>query len=259
VLSAGIPFTAEVKRMNTYQAETYGQRIAGVYDDWYTSYDDVAVTALQDLAHGGRALELGIGTGRIALPLRRLGIEVHGIDASEAMVAKLRAKPGGDSLPVTMGDFADVPVEGEYSLIYVLFNTFYALLSQEEQVRCFRNVASHLSPTGVFVIEAFVPDLSRFKRGQAIQATQVGGDAVHMDVSRHDPVGQLISAQHVVLSDQGIRLYPVQLRYVWPAEFDLMAQLAGMRLKHRWGGWDRAAFTAESGKHISVYGLARLN
>jgi SAM-dependent methyltransferase len=256
-LSPGWPACIdEEQRMNTYQAETYGQRIAGVYDDWYTAYDDAAVTALQELAHGGRALELGIGTGRIALPLQRLGVEVHGVDASEAMVARLRAKPGGSTLPVSMGNFADVPVEGEYSLIYVLFNTFYALLTQEEQVRCFGNVASHLSPDGVFVIEAFVPDLSRFQRGQAIQATQVGVDAVHLDVSRHDPVGQLVSAQHVVLSDQGIRLYPVKLRYVWPAELDLMAQLAGLRLKHRWSSWNRAGFSAESGKHISVFGHA---
>ncbi len=242
--------------MNTYQTETYGERIAGVYDDWYASYDDAAVTTLRELAQGGRALELGIGTGRIALPLQRLGVEVHGVDASESMIARLRAKPEGSALPVTLGNFAEVSVEGEYSLIYVLFNTFYALLTQEEQVRCFQNMARHLSPTGVFVIEAFVPDLTRFQGRQAIQATQMGIDVVHLDVSRHDPVGQQVSAQHVVLSDQGVHLYPVQLRYVWPAEFDLMAQLAGLQLKQRWSNWDKAVFSAESGKHISVYGHA---
>jgi SAM-dependent methyltransferase len=242
--------------MNNFHAETYGERIAGVYDAWYSGYDEAAVTVLGELARGGQALELGIGTGRIALPLQRLGIAVHGIDASEAMAAKLRAKPGGASLPVTMGDFADVPVEGEYSLIYVLFNTFYALLSQKEQVRCFQNVARHLSPGGVFVIEAFVPDLTRFQGGQAVRATQVRIDEVHLDVSQHDPISQLVTVQHVVLSEEGIRLYPVQLRYAWPAEFDLMAQLAGLRLKHRWSSWDRAAFSAASGKHISVFGHA---
>jgi SAM-dependent methyltransferase len=239
--------------MDNFHAETYGERIAGIYDDWYAGYDQAIITTLAELARGGRALELGIGTGRIALPLQRLGVEVHGVDASEAMVAKLRAKPGGESLPVTIGDFADVPVEGEYSLIYVLFNTFFALLTQEEQVRCFQNVARHLSPDGVFVIEAFVPDLMRFHGGQSVRTSQVGIDEVHLDVSQHDPVSQQVTVQHVVLSEKGIRLYPVQLRYAWPAEFDLMAQLAGMRLKHRWGGWDGAAFTAASGRHVSVY------
>lgn len=239
--------------MDNFHAETYGERIAGVYDDWYAEYDEAVVSTLSELAQGGRALELGIGTGRIALPLQRLGVEVHGIDASQAMVAKLRAKPGGASLPVTMGDFADVPVEGRYSLIYVLFNTFYALLTQEEQVRCFQNVARHLSPGGVFVIEAFVPDMTRFQGRQTVRAARVGADQVHLDVSQHDPVRQQVTVQHVVLSEQGIRLFPVQLRYVWPAEFDLMARLAGLQLKHRWSDWQRAAFSAESGKHISVY------
>lgn len=160
---------------------------------------------------------------------------------------------GGSDLPVTIGDFGDVPVEGEYSLIYVLFNTFYALLTQAEQVRCFQNVRRHLSPAGVFVVEAFVPDLTRFQRQQAIQATQMKIDELHLDVTQHDPVGQRVVAQHVMLSKQGVRLYPVQLRYVWPTEFDLMAQMAGLRLKQRWSSWDRAAFSAESGKHISVF------
>jgi SAM-dependent methyltransferase len=239
--------------MELYQEDTYGERIAGVYDDWYAEIEAATLTTLQDLAGGGRALELGIGTGRVALPLQQRGVEVHGIDASPAMLSKLRAKPGGERLPVTLGNFADVPVDGHYDLIFVLVNTFFALLTQEEQIRCFQNVAHHLSPAGVFVIEAFVPDLARFQGRQAVRAIHVGVKEVRLDVSELDPVGQQISSQQVALGEQGVRLYPVKLRYVWPAEFDLMARLAGMRLKHRWSTWEKAAFSTQSGKHISVY------
>jgi SAM-dependent methyltransferase len=246
--------------MDTYQDETYGERIAEVYDDWYAEYEDATLTTLHELAQGGRALELGIGTGRIALPLQQQGVEVHGIDVSEAMLARLRAKPGGERLPITVGSFADLPVDGDFALIYVLFNTFYSLLTQEEQIRCFQNVAHHLSPpkrqvrpSGVFVIEAFVPDLTRFQGQQAVRAVHVGVDEVRIDVSQHDSIGQQITSQHLVLDGRGVRLYPVKLRYVWPAEFDLMARLAGLRLRHRWGNWEKAAFSAGSGKHISVY------
>jgi SAM-dependent methyltransferase len=239
--------------MDNYQEETYGQRIAGVYDEWFAGYDPASIETLKELAHGRRALELGIGTGRIALPLLEAVNEVHGIDASEAMVAKLRDKPGGDSIPVTMGNFSDVTVEGHYDLIYVLFNTFFALLTQEEQVRCFQNVARHLEPQGVFVIEAFVPDMQRYDRRQAVRATTVGEDQVRLEATTLDPATQQITSQSVVLSEQGIRLYPVKLRYVWPAEFDLMARLAGLRLRQRWGDWGKGAFSAESSKHVSVY------
>jgi hypothetical protein len=171
------------------------------------------------------------------------------------MVSRLRAKPGGERIPVTIGNFAGVPVEGQFNLVYVLFNTFYALLTQEEQVRCFQNVAAHLAPEGVFVIEAFVPRLERFVGQQAVRATRVGVDEVQLETSQVDPVSQQITAQHVVLSEAGVRLYPVQLRYVWPAEFDLMARLTGMQLKHRWSSWKKEAFPGENGKHISVFSL----
>ncbi|HSJ52655.1 MAG TPA: class I SAM-dependent methyltransferase, partial [Anaerolineae bacterium] len=216
--------------------------------------DPAAIAALNRLARGGRALELGIGTGRFALPLQEAGVEVHGIDASPAMVARLRAKPGGGSIPVTLGNFADVAVEGHFSLIYIPFNTFFSLLTQEEQVRCFQNVARHLAPGGAFAIEAFVPDLTRFSSGQqTVRAVTIKEDRVQLDVSVHHPVTQRITSQHVFLAEEGIRLFPVSLRYAWPAEMDLMARLAGLRLKHRWEDWDGGAFSARSGMHISVY------
>ncbi len=237
-----------------YDASTYGERIAPIYDDLYGGYDEAMIEVLAELARGGRALELGIGTGRVALPLARRGVAVHGIDASPAMVSRLRAKPGGDAIPMTMGDFADVAVDGDFALIYVVGNTFYGLLSQAEQVRCFRNVARHLTPAGAFVVEAFVPDLSRFAADQSVRVGDVTNDEVTFDVSRHDPLQQRITGQTISLSGNGIRLYPVQLRYCWPSEFDLMAQLAGLRLRERWGDWRRGPFTSQSGKHVSVWG-----
>ncbi len=241
--------------MSDYDAASYGDKIADVYDEWYSQLDTSgAVDMLADLAGSGPVLELGIGTGRLALPLSERGVEVHGIDASEAMVAKLRAKPGGDRIPVRMGDFADLEVEGQFSLIAVAFSTFFSLRSQEEQVRCFRNVALHLSDDGLFVIEAFVPDVSRFDRQQRVGASKVKSDGeVMLEVSQHDPTQQRVDAQHIVLSEAGIEMYPVKVRYSYPAELDLMAQLAGLRLRERWGGWRREPFTASSIWHVSVY------
>lgn len=241
--------------MSAYEPSTYGDRIADVYDDLYGLMFDVGPMAstLAELARGGRALELGIGTGRVALPLAAKGVDVRGVDASQAMVDKLRAKPDGDRIPVTIGDMADVPVEGTFSLVFVVFNTFFGLLTQEAQVRCFKNVGAHLAPDGVFVLEAFVPDMPRFVRGQNTQTDRVDLDSVWLDLSRHDPVAQRVTSQHVFITEKGIRMYPVQLRYAWPSEMDLMAQLAGLRLRHRWGGWQRELFTAQSGHHVSVY------
>jgi SAM-dependent methyltransferase len=238
--------------MNATDPE-YGERIAGIYDAWYGGHDAAAVATLAQLAGGGPALELGIGTGRMALPLRQAGVEVHGLEISEAMAGALRAKPGGEAIPVTLGNFADVGVEGRFALIYVVFNTFFQLQTQDEQLRCFANAARRLEPGGAFLVEAFVPDLTRFVGGQALRATHVSEREVRFDASTHDPVAQQVTSQHVVLTEQGTRLYPVKIRYAWPAELDLMARLAGLRLKQRWSNWERAAFTANSGKHISVY------
>lgn len=239
--------------MNHYSDETYGEHVAGVYDDWYTDFDPNAIERLAELAHGGRALELGIGTGRFALPLSAKGVEVHGIDAAQSMVGRLRAKPGGDRITITPGNFADVAVEGEFALVYIVFNTFFALLTQEEQVRCFHNVAAHLKRDGCFVIEAFVPDLGRFTGDQVNWATKITGDEVQLDVGQHNAATQRVISQKVVLTDGSVKLYPIQIRYVWPSEFDLMAQLAGLRLRERWANWKREPFSSDSKHHISVY------
>jgi SAM-dependent methyltransferase len=239
--------------MNFYTDETYGERVAEVFDDWYGDYDPEAITVLADLVGGGRALELGIGTGRIALPLMARNIEVHGLDAAPSMVARLRAKPQGDRVPVVLGNFADVAVDGEFTLVYVVFNTFFALSSQDEQVRCFRNVATHLTPDGCFLIEAFVPDVKRFTGGQVNWATKVTAERVELDVGQHDSAEQRVNSQKVVITDGSIRLFPVQIRYAWPPELDLMAQLAGLRLRDRWSDWQRKPFTSLSQKHISIY------
>jgi SAM-dependent methyltransferase len=244
--------------MQAYDITTYGERMAEVYDQWpgVPQDTDAIVAGLTRLAGSGPILELGIGTGRIALPLAQRGLRVHGIDASPAMVAQLRAKPGGEQIPVTISNFADMAVEGQFTLIFAVFNTFFGLLSQEDQVRCVLGVADHLTDDGVFVLEAFVPDLTRFDRGQRVEARQVATDHVRLDTSVHDPVQQRVMSQHVVLSAQGIRLYPVQIRYAWPSELDLMARLAGLQLRHRWAGWAEEPFTASSGSHVSVYAHA---
>lgn len=231
----------------------YNRRCADVYDQWFGYFDEAAVDVLEELAGGGRALELGIGTGTVALPLAARGVGVEGIDASAEMVAALRAKPGGEALPVTMGDFADVNVEGEFSLVYVVYNTLFALQTQEEQVRCFRNVAARLAPGGAFLVEAFVPDLSQLSAGQGVRLLHMTDDRVGIRVFQHDPVGQKLRSRHVVFKDGGAQVFPVEVRYAWPAELDLMARLAGLRPRSRWGDWRRAPFDAKSDKHVSVY------
>lgn len=242
--------------MKDYDAATYGDRIAPIYDELYDELFDVDATValLAELAAGRPALELAIGTGRIALPLKRAGVEITGIDASEAMVAMLRAKPGGNEIEVVMGDFAEVEIEGDFGLVFILFNTLFNLASQQDQVRCFANVADHLGDDGVFLIEAFVPDIARFDRHQSSGIDSVSMDEVIMEASRHDPVRQRVDSQHVVMrAGKPVELYPVSIRYAYPSELDLMARLAGLRLRDRWGGWHREPFTSESKFHVSLY------
>jgi SAM-dependent methyltransferase len=240
--------------MKDYDTSTYGDRIADAYDELYPRSDPASIDLLAELAKGGPALELGIGTGRIALPLHERGVAVHGIDASEAMLTKLRAKPGGAEIHTHTGSFDDFEIGERFRLIYVVFNTFFGLLTQEEQLRCFASVSRHLAPDGVFLLEAFVPDLARFTDGQTVRAVRITEDEVHLDVSRVDPAAQQVSSNHVLIAGNRLSLYPVKLRYAWPSELDLMARLAGLKLRHRWGSWKKQAFTSGSMQHISVYG-----
>jgi SAM-dependent methyltransferase len=235
--------------------DSFDETNAARYDDLAQRGDEeAAVTFLHRMAPDGPTLELGVGTGRIALPLAALGVPVHGIDLSEPMVARLRAKPGGDRLHVTIGDFADVGVHGSYRLVYVVFNSFFNLLSQEDQVRCFENVAAHLTDDGAFVIEAFVPNfLVRLDHDQYVHAEGINVDEVRLDLLRHDGATQMIEENHVSLSAAGLQFNPVVQRYAWPAELDLMARIAGLRLAERWGGWKREKFTSASDLHVSVY------
>lgn len=235
----------------------YGDTWAAIYDEFHSHLDPtVAVEMLAQLAGTGKALELGIGTGRVAIPLAARGVAVHGIESSQAMLDRMRAKPGGADLPVTLGDFTDVAVDGEYALIYVVASTFYGLQTQSAQVACVRNVASRLAPSGVFAFEGFVPDPARFNANQRVQVNRVEPTRVDLLVARHDPVEQRVASQHVVAGPHGVRLFPVEVRYVWPSELDLMAELAGLRLRERWGDWRRAQYTG-SGAHVSVYERAR--
>jgi SAM-dependent methyltransferase len=245
--------------MESYGPATYGDQIADVYDERYAKRDpEAAVVRIADLAGTGPVLELGIGTGRVAVPLAaRLatsGVEVHGIDASEAMVARLRERTGGESIPVAVGDMRLVAAPGDgYPLVFVVFNTFFCLLDQGSQVECFANVARRLASDGRFLIEAFVPDLERFDRGQRTSAVSVTVDSVDIDVVTHDPVTQRIDGQHVIIRESGTRLLPVSLRYAFPSELDLMARLAGLVLESREGGWAGEPFTADSDLHVSVW------
>lgn len=234
---------------------SFGEDVAETYRDVERGDESAAVAFLAQLAKGGPALELAIGAGRIALPLAAQGIQVDGIDISPAMLDQLRAKPGGDKIPVTVGDFADVPVTGVYRLIFVVWNTLFNLLTQEDQIRCFQNVAAHLTADGAFVVETYVPTfLYRLRNDQYVDAEMIEVDEVKLDVLRHNAATQMIEESHVSLSEAGIRLNPVVQRYAWPSELDLMARIAGLRLKARWGSWNREPFNSNSAIHVSVYG-----
>lgn len=242
--------------MRGYQpAMTFDAHIARRDRDLQRGDERAVVAALEQLARPGPALELGIGTGRIALPLAARGIRVDGIDLSQAMVDQLRSDPAGAQLSITLGDFADIPVAGSYRLIYVVFNTFFNLLTQEDQTRCFGNVAAHLDADGAFVVEAYTPAfLHQLRNQQHVDAEIVEVDEVRLDVLRHFPARQMISESHVSLTQAGLHLNPVVQRYAWPSELDLMARIAGLRLWNRWGGWSQEPFDDSSSMHVSVYG-----
>jgi SAM-dependent methyltransferase len=234
----------------------FGRDVAANYDEneaamFEPAVVEPAVEFLADLAAGSPALELAIGTGRIALPLHQRGIEVHGIDLSPAMVEQLRGKPGGDQIPVTIGDIATAPFPGRFGLAFLVFNTIGNLTSQAEQVACFRNVAHHLVPGGHFVIELLMPNLPAVQSGQTTQLFDLSPS--HVGVDEYDAATQSLVSHHFYRDRESWRYEATPMRYVWPAELDLMAELAGMTLVERWADWDRSPFTMTSPKHISVW------
>src|ERR1700694_1465286 len=215
---------------------------------------DPAVDFLADLAGPGAALELGIGTGRIALPLSRRGVPVHGIDLSPAMVVQLRTKAGAETIGVTIGDFATTSVDKTFTLAYLVRNTIMNLTTQEEQVACFRNVAAHLEPGGCFVVEVGVPELQRLPPGETLRAFH--SSETRWGLDEYNVATQGLTSHHFELMDGTLQLRSIPFRYVWPSELDLMAQLAGMSLRERWSGWNREVFTSESRTHVSVWAKA---
>ncbi|WP_327004044.1 class I SAM-dependent methyltransferase [Dactylosporangium sp. NBC_01737] len=234
----------------------FGERVAARYDESSREMADPAVVqpavdTLAELADGGRALELGIGTGRIALPLSARGVPVHGIDLSRAMVARLKEKPGGDAIGVTIGDFATARVDAAFSVAYLVFNTIMNLTTQAAQVACFRNVAAHLQPGGRFVVEVMMPDLRRLPPGQDVVPFHVSKTRWAYDL--YDVATQSMSSNYVEVAGGRGGFRSIPFRYVWPAELDLMAQMAGLHLQHRWSGWQREPFTSDSAQHVSVW------
>jgi SAM-dependent methyltransferase len=234
----------------------FDEHIAARYDESAVEmFDpevvDPVIDFLVEVAGTGRALELGIGTGRIALPLAKRGVPVHGIDVSKAMVAKLRAKPGGEDIGVTIGDFATTTVDGSFSLAYLVYNTIMNLTTQAAQVACFRNVAAHLEPGGCFVVEVMIPELQRLPPGETVRAFHVS--ETRWGIDEYDVATQGLTSHHFEIVDGRLERFSAPCRYVWPSELDLMSHHVGMRLRERWGGWKREPFTSASDKHVSVW------
>ena len=235
----------------------FDERIAKGYETkWPEIFDpevvDPAVSFLAELADSGTALELGIGTGRIALPLSRRGVRVHGIELSPAMVEQLQAKAGADGIGVTIGDFATTRVDGTFTLAYLVRNTIMNLTTQDEQVQCFQNVAAHLEPGGCFVIEVMIPALRQVPPGETVRAFTV--TPTHLGFEEYvDLVAQISVSHHYWVVDGQLETFSAPFRYVWPSELDLMARLAGMTLRERWSDWSREPFTSESRSHVSVW------
>src|SRR5438874_10008789 len=244
------------ERVQPMPEDFFGEQVAERFDEQYAHLADPAVVDpmvafLADLAGHGAALELGVGTGRIALPLAQRGVRVHGIDLSEAMIARLRAKPGAEQVGVTVGDFATTTVEGKFSVAYVVANTIMNLTTQDEQVACFQSAAAHLEPNGCFVVEVLVPRLQRLPPGETFQPFAV--EPTHLGFDEYDVVRQGLISHHYWIDGDKVEVLSPPFRYVWPSELDLMARLSGMTLRERWAGWKREPFTGDSDNHVSVW------
>ena len=234
----------------------FGERVAARFDERYAHQAAPAVVEpmvafLAELAGAGSALELGIGTGRVALPLAERGVPVHGIELSEAMAARLRAKPGAERIGVTIGDFATAIVPATFTVAYLVANTIMNLTTQDEQVACFQNVAAHLEPGGCFVIEVLVPGLRRLPPGERFQPFAVS--PTHLGFDEYDVSQQGLVSHHYWIEAGTVEVFSPPFRYVWPSELDLMARLAGLAPRERWSSWTREPFTSESTKHVSVW------
>jgi SAM-dependent methyltransferase len=235
----------------------FGEVFADIYDDDPVNDPTPAVDFLVDLAGGGRTLELAIGTGRVALPLRARGVPVEGVEASDRMVARMRAKADGDQIPVTIGDMADVAVAGQFKLVYLIYNTLFNLLESDRQAACFRNVAKILEPDGAFVIECYIPDPAWYGDGQRVDVLSVTENSALIEVYQFDRNGQRFISQRINFDGSGrVTLRPHAERYCWPNELDLMATNAGLHLAERYEDWDRSPFGPDSTDHISVYRMA---
>ena len=234
--------------------EFFGERVAGHYDEQSGGADPVMIDVLAELAGEGAALEFAIGTGRVAVPLAERGVTVNGIDSSEAMLRRLRAKPGADRIESIEGDMATTRVDGEFDLVFLVFNTISNLTTQDAQVACFQNAADHLRSGGRFVIENGVPALQSLPPGQTVLPFRADPEGFSFDV--YDVVTQNFSSQHFYIAGGRVEAFPVEFRYAWPSELDLMARLAGMSLEHRWAGWGRepdGTWRAVGAGHVSVY------
>jgi SAM-dependent methyltransferase len=239
---------------DSFDPAEYGRAIAADYDDvWAELSPDEAVATVADLVGGGSVLELGIGTGRLALPLVERGVEVAGIEGSPEMVELLRRKPGGDGIEVAVGDFADTSLGRTYDLVLLALNTVFALPSQDAQVACFRNAARHLEGGGRFVVEAWIPDLGAFRDGRSLRPVEMGTGRVVLETAELHQVGQIMRTNKTWFDARGARTFPANHRYAWPEELDLMARLAGMRLEQRWEDWSRRPFGDRSTTHVSVW------
>jgi SAM-dependent methyltransferase len=235
----------------------YGRHIGALYDSLvdaaFPTDTDATVALLAELADGGPVLEFGVGTGRLALPLARLGLPVSGIDGSAEMLDQLRKKPGGAAMPLRVGNFADTRLDGDFALVVLAANTIFALPSQDAQVQAFRNAAAHLRPGGHFVLEAWVPDLGDFRAGRALRIVSVQDRRVVLEAAELDPVEQHMRTTKLFCGPDGLQAFPANHRYAWPAELDLMAWLAELNRVHRWASWRRDPYTATSRQHVSVY------
>ena len=237
-----------------FDETTFGTLYADEYDALHDpGTTEESVQLIAELAGGKKLLEFAIGTGRMALPLSARGFDISGIEGSAEMVEKLRAKPGGNGIPVEIGDMAKVRIDGEFDFAFLVFNTLFNLTTQEAQVQCFQNAAQHLRSGGHFLVETFVPDMERFSDTNSARTLSVGFQSAWLELAKHDPVTQRVDFQRVRFSESGSKLFPLQMRYAWPQEIDLMARLAGLTLEHRWGSWARAPFTRDSTMHVSLY------